>query len=271
MGRANAELCTWALPMGDQPLPGDRELEQGRALLGEHSHSGLGRCECLKQVRAEFYELPTDAPSGILLGVSRSGAGSRQLLTGRFAGRTRHCPERAVRSRVEVASSPFVCTHPTGTLHGHRAVLPPVDCTSLQVAGKVASLEEGLASSSGQTSATECVVARVSTMTAAPFTLQRLCEILADPLRHYRSRLKLLRALTRLLTVSTTVPPVAVEARWSSGCEEEVEEEVEFNAAAASSSPGEDTLGGQALKRPRSGDAWDSESLPKRLKPPGGD
>ena len=37
-----------------------------------------------------------------------------------------------------------------------------------------------------------------------PFTIQRLCELLADPCRHYASRQKLQAAIEKLCTVSST-------------------------------------------------------------------
>lgn len=45
---------------------------------------------------------------------------------------------------------------------------------------------------------------------APPFTTQRLCELLVDPMRDYKtSTRKLLNALEKLLTVSSTVPTLA--------------------------------------------------------------
>jgi hypothetical protein len=42
-----------------------------------------------------------------------------------------------------------------------------------------------------------------------PFTVQRLCELLADPCRHYASRQKLQAAVEKLCAVSSTTVTLA--------------------------------------------------------------
>eukprot|EP00906_Rhabdomonas_costata_P000563 RCo000720 len=54
----------------------------------------------------------------------------------------------------------------------------------------------------------EELLASLAAFRGAPFTLQRLCEILADPDRHYRNKDKLLFALSKQVTVLSTLEPM---------------------------------------------------------------
>ena len=45
-----------------------------------------------------------------------------------------------------------------------------------------------------------------------PFTVQRLCELLSTPHKHHRTKLKLLAALDKLLSVTSVVPEVSQSA-----------------------------------------------------------
>ncbi|WP_411024200.1 hypothetical protein, partial [Salmonella sp. s58408] len=49
------------------------------------------------------------------------------------------------------------------------------------------------------------LVASLRTFDAAPFTLQRLAEVLQDPRRQYSSTHKLINGLGRMLAVSSTL------------------------------------------------------------------
>ncbi|CAN0431755.1 unnamed protein product, partial [Ectocarpus fasciculatus] len=50
------------------------------------------------------------------------------------------------------------------------------------------------------------LVASLRRFDAAPFTLQRLAEVLQDPRRQYSTTHKLINGLERLLSVSSTLP-----------------------------------------------------------------
>lgn len=83
----------------------------------------------------------------------------------------------------------------------------------------------------GDATATQDVLARLQALPEAPFTLQRLCELCRatenpadddgeDDSRQQRRRQygtadKLHHAFTRLLDVTSTLPPVALDDRWT--------------------------------------------------------
>eukprot|EP00735_Rhodelphis_limneticus_P004864 TRINITY_DN16517_c0_g1::TRINITY_DN16517_c0_g1_i1::g.1871::m.1871 TRINITY_DN16517_c0_g1::TRINITY_DN16517_c0_g1_i1::g.1871 ORF type:complete len:154 (-),score=24.09,sp/Q6DCQ0/P4R2B_XENLA/31.88/1e-15,PPP4R2/PF09184.6/1.9e-26 TRINITY_DN16517_c0_g1_i1:710-1171(-) len=52
----------------------------------------------------------------------------------------------------------------------------------------------------------EQLIELLDDFSGAPFTIQRLCELLLNPGRHYRTSQKLLTAFDKLLTVTTTQP-----------------------------------------------------------------
>ncbi|GMT05494.1 hypothetical protein PENTCL1PPCAC_27668, partial [Pristionchus entomophagus] len=49
------------------------------------------------------------------------------------------------------------------------------------------------------------IMGRAASLTAAPFTFQRICELLIDPLRHYKTAATLFRALEKCINVVTCV------------------------------------------------------------------
>ncbi|GMT31591.1 hypothetical protein PFISCL1PPCAC_22888, partial [Pristionchus fissidentatus] len=49
------------------------------------------------------------------------------------------------------------------------------------------------------------ILGRAASLTAAPFTFQRVCELLCDPLRHYKKAEKLFHALEKCINVVTCV------------------------------------------------------------------
>eukprot|EP00670_Eutreptiella_braarudii_P004517 CAMPEP_0174303560 /NCGR_PEP_ID=MMETSP0809-20121228/60257_1 /TAXON_ID=73025 ORGANISM="Eutreptiella gymnastica-like, Strain CCMP1594" /NCGR_SAMPLE_ID=MMETSP0809 /ASSEMBLY_ACC=CAM_ASM_000658 /LENGTH=161 /DNA_ID=CAMNT_0015409603 /DNA_START=25 /DNA_END=510 /DNA_ORIENTATION=- len=51
------------------------------------------------------------------------------------------------------------------------------------------------------------VIKTLQNFGAAPFTLQRLCEILVEPTKHYTSKEKLLFAINKQTSVSSTLEP----------------------------------------------------------------
>eukprot|EP00277_Geminigera_cryophila_P036910 CAMPEP_0173102170 /NCGR_PEP_ID=MMETSP1102-20130122/37378_1 /TAXON_ID=49646 /ORGANISM="Geminigera sp., Strain Caron Lab Isolate" /LENGTH=171 /DNA_ID=CAMNT_0013996229 /DNA_START=348 /DNA_END=859 /DNA_ORIENTATION=- len=46
----------------------------------------------------------------------------------------------------------------------------------------------------------------LSTFEGPPFTVQRMCEILSTPHKHHRTKLKLLAALDKMLSVTSIIP-----------------------------------------------------------------
>ncbi|GMR29878.1 hypothetical protein PMAYCL1PPCAC_00073 [Pristionchus mayeri] len=66
------------------------------------------------------------------------------------------------------------------------------------------------------------ILGRAASLTAAPFTFQRICELLVDPLRHYKKAETLFRALEKCINVVTCVDESGARI---TGVEPEEEEE----------------------------------------------
>ena len=88
--------------------------------------------------------------------------------------------------------------------------LAPVDALRADIQVTKDSTQDGVAPAD--------VVPLIQSLPAAPFTLQRLCEVVsARGGGVYKSRPKLAYALHRLASVTSTLQPVAVEDRWAQG------------------------------------------------------
>lgn len=60
-----------------------------------------------------------------------------------------------------------------------------------------------------------------------PFTMQRLCELLTQPKRHYKRVDKFMRGLEKVMLVVSTVEPLALSGEEGNGVREKVEERKE--------------------------------------------
>merc|ERR1719328_299356 len=56
-----------------------------------------------------------------------------------------------------------------------------------------------------------------------PFTMQRLCELLTQPKRHYKRVDKFMRGLEKVMLVVSTVEPMALEGEEGSSGRERIE------------------------------------------------
>eukprot|EP00736_Rhodelphis_marinus_P003930 Rmarinus@m.25462 len=54
-----------------------------------------------------------------------------------------------------------------------------------------------------------------------PFTLQRMCEVLLEPGKHYRKTIKLLNALAKLCSVTSVIPQSSPEDQGPDGAAKE--------------------------------------------------
>lgn len=98
------------------------------------------------------------------------------------------------------------------------------------------------------------VVPLIQSLPAAPFTLQRLCEVVvAEGGGGYKSRPKLAYALHRLASVSSTLQPVAVEDRWAGGSsgagDDQEEDEGEKERGGGADSPTQQQSATQGASR----------------------
>ncbi|KAF9582539.1 protein phosphatase 4, regulatory subunit 2 [Lunasporangiospora selenospora] len=51
----------------------------------------------------------------------------------------------------------------------------------------------------------ERIIALINAFTSAPFTIQRVCELLANPSEHHRNLIKYLRAVEKVLTITSSI------------------------------------------------------------------
>jgi len=75
-------------------------------------------------------------------------------------------------------------------------------------------------------------VTSILSLAHAPFTLQRMCELVLPGAGGYTSRGKLSFALVRLAAVTTPLLPVAIEDRWD-GCDGDQDDAVGWGGGAA--------------------------------------
>eukprot|EP01012_Entosiphon_sulcatum_P025404 TRINITY_DN30718_c0_g1_i1.p1 TRINITY_DN30718_c0_g1~~TRINITY_DN30718_c0_g1_i1.p1 ORF type:complete len:165 (-),score=35.87 TRINITY_DN30718_c0_g1_i1:28-489(-) len=68
----------------------------------------------------------------------------------------------------------------------------------------------------------DAVLENLQRFQAAPFTLQRLCEILREPHRHHATKEKLVFAVEKLVTVSSTLERVPFPFEEENGVQNDV-------------------------------------------------
>jgi hypothetical protein len=62
-----------------------------------------------------------------------------------------------------------------------------------------------------------CFPSQLDSYTGIPFTMQRLCELITEPRRHYKRIDKFMRGLEKIMLVVTTIEPTPEQGMTGGG------------------------------------------------------